>query len=450
MENNSNNFRKIPPHNREAEQAVIASLLIDERAIDKVIGIVDYPDFYDPSHQFIFKCIKNMQDKGKPVDVVTLVTELKDSDMLERIGGVEYLASLTEIVPNAANVESYAGTIREKSVLRSVITLSAEMSEKCYESGREVSEIVDEVEQKIFQLAENRLKADIVPIGEVVVSTFAALDNLYRRKEDISGLRTGYKDFDKITNGLQKSDLLILAGRPGMGKTAFALNLALNIAYENKQRGSVAIFSLEMSDQQLVQRLMSALAGVNSGKLRTGNFTMEEWQKLVGVAGELHDIRIFIDDTPSITSMELRAKCRRLKREHGLDLIVVDYLQLMGATKGESREQQISEISRNMKGLAKELNIPIIALSQLNRGVESRTDKRPLISDLRESGAIEQDADIIIFLYRDEVYNKENTPKPNIAEVIIAKHRNGPTGTVELYFEKEIMRFRDADTRSGY
>ena len=436
---------KVPPHNNEAEQAVLACLLIDDKVLDKVFSTLATEDFYHPAHRYIYSRILKLNEKNKPVDVVTLVSSISDDKELEKAGGIDYISSLVDIIPNSANVMSYATSVKDFSTLRALISLTSQISENCYDNSREVTDIVEEAEKQIFSLAEKKLKSDVQAIGGLINSTFEVLEKLYRRKDQLSGIDTGFTDLNKLTNGLQNSDLIIMAGRPGMGKTAFSLNVALNAS--SKADHSVAFFSLEMSSQQLVQRLLSAQAHIESNRLRSGRFSMEEWQQLATAAGGLNDLKLFIDDTPAISSMELRAKCRRLKREHGLDLVIVDYLQLMSATKGDNREQQISEISRSLKALAKELDIPIIALSQLNRGVESRPDKRPLISDLRESGAIEQDADVIIFLYRDEVYDK-NTTAPGQAEVIVAKHRNGPTDTVHLTFQKEYMEFKDiADKR---
>ncbi|WP_022851422.1 replicative DNA helicase [Limisalsivibrio acetivorans] len=440
-----NEIKRVPPHSKEAEQAVLASLLIDERAADKVMHTLTPSDFYHPQHQYIFSVLIKLHDEMKPKDIVTLASYLSDNNTLARAGGVEYISSLVEIIPNSANVGYYAGIIKEKSTLRQLIHLSADMTEMCYEQVDDIRDVVETAEKRIFELAEDKLKADVLAIGEHMHRTFEVLEKLYHRKEETTGVPSGFRDLDELTNGFQRSDLIIVAGRPGMGKTAFTLNLAMNATYRPKEQESftVAFFSLEMSSQQLVQRLLSAQAGVDSNKLRTGKFSMEEWQNLTAAAGELSELKLYLDDTPAINSLELRAKCRRLKREHGLDMVVVDYLQLMGSAKGtESREQQIAEISRSLKALAKELDIPIIALSQLNRGVENRPDKRPNISDLRESGAIEQDADLIVFLYRDEMYHKD-TAEPGVTEVIVAKHRNGSTGTVKLTFIKEYMLFKD-------
>ncbi len=432
-------MKRVPPHNKEAEQAVIASIFIDDKALDKVADKLRPEDFYVPSHQHLYSRILQLQEQGRPVDVVTVMGIMTDEE-LSKAGGVEYIASLVDIIPTSANVAHYAEIVRDRSTLRRLIGVAVEMTESCYEQPDNVAEVVENAEKRIFSLAEHKLKSDVEHIGVLMHETMDMLDKLFQRSDQLSGITTGFKDLNDITNGLQNSDLVIIAGRPAMGKTAFSLNIALNASYSDQK--SVAFFSLEMSSHQLAQRLLAAQAGVDSRKLRAGRFSMEEWQKLSGAAGILNEMKFFIDDTPSISTMELRAKCRRLKRQHGLDLIFVDYLQLMGATKGDNREQQISEISRSLKALAKEMDVPVIALSQLNRGVEQRQDKRPLVSDLRESGAIEQDADIIIFLYRDEVYN-ENTSEPGVAEVILAKHRNGPTGTVRLSFIKEYMLFKD-------
>lgn len=434
-------IKRVPPHNKEAEQAVLAAVLIDDQALDKVIDKIRAEDFYIPGHQYLYSRIIGLQEMGKPVDVVTLLGSMTDEE-ISKAGGVDYISSLVDILPSSANVAYYADTIRDKSVLRQLIGMAAEIAETCYDSDGAVEDIVESAEKRIFSLAEKKLNSNARSLGSLVPQTIEALDKLYNSKDVLSGVTTGFKDFNDITSGLQSSDLIIIAGRPGMGKTAFALNVALNAAYSSDKK-SVAFFTLEMSSQQLVQRLLSSTAQIESAKLRSGHFTSADWQKLAAVGNELSNIKFFLDDTPAINPLELRAKCRRIKREHGLDLVFVDYLQLMSSTKGDNREQQISDISRSLKALAKELDIPVVALSQLNRGVEQRQDKRPLISDLRESGAIEQDADIIIFLYRDEVYTKDKCARPGVAEVILAKHRHGATGDVDLAFISEYMQFRD-------
>jgi replicative DNA helicase len=434
-------IRRVPPHNKEAEQAVLASVLIDEQALDKVIDKLKPEDFYLPGHQYLFARVLKLQEMGKPVDAVTLLGSMTDEE-LTKAGGVDYVSSLVDILPSSANVAYYADTVRDKSVLRQLIGMAAEIAETCYGTDDIVEDVVESAEKRIFSLAEKKLNSNARSLGSLIPQTIDALDRLYKNKNVLSGVSTGFKDFNDITNGFQPSDLIIIAGRPGMGKTAFALNVALNAAYSDDSK-SVAFFTLEMSSQQLVQRLLSSTAQIESAKIRSGHFTMSDWQKLSSVGGELSKINFFLDDTPAINPLELRAKCRRLKREHGLDIVFVDYLQLMSSSRGDNREQQISDISRSLKALAKELDIPVVALSQLNRGVEQRQDKRPLISDLRESGAIEQDADLIIFLYRDEVYTKDKCLTPGVAEVILSKHRHGATGDVKLAFVKEYMQFRD-------
>jgi replicative DNA helicase len=438
----ASNSLKTLPYSAEAEQAVLASILLDNRSLDRVVHMINVDDFHVPYNRVIMDKILQLQEEGRVVDIVTLVDMLMTENIIDRAGVIEYVSGLINILPNAANIVHYATIVREKSLQRKLIERTTEIAELAYEFTGDVHELLDEAERKIFAVAESRIKGDIKPIGVVINSTFEIIDSLYHREDQITGTPTGFNDLDRITNGLQKSDLIIVAGRPGMGKTAFALNIGLNCCV--KYNKTVAMFSLEMSSSQLVQRLLSAEANIESQKLRTGRLTVEEWQKLAAVASELHDVNFYIDDTPAITVTEVRAKSRRIKRDKGLDLVIVDYLQLMSSSKGESREQQISEISRSLKALAKELEVPVIALSQLNRSVESRHDKRPIPSDLRESGAIEQDADLVIFLYRDEVYNKD-TKTPNVAEVIIAKHRNGPTGTIELAFLKQFTKFTDKE-----
>lgn len=432
---------KTPPSNIEVEQAVLACLLLDEKSIDKVATLLEIDDFYHPYHKIIYKTIVDLHNENKPLDVVTVVSKLGDRGELDKAGGIDYISTLVDIIPNASNLSYYANIAKEKALVRKLITVTSEISDKSYNFSGNLDELLDEAERNIFKIAEYKLKNDIKHIGPLISETFHTLESLYQKNEQIVGIPTGFIDLDKIIGGFQLSDFVIIAGRPGMGKTAFALNIAVNTAVKYKK--SVAIFSLEMSSGQLVQRLISSEAKINSTKLRNGKLSMDEWQGLASVGGLLSETKLFIDDTAAISALDLRAKCRRLKREHELDLIIVDYLQLMAGGKAENREQQISEISRNLKALAKELNIPVIALSQLNRSVESRSDKRPYPSDLRESGAIEQDADLILFLYRDEVYNKD-TKMPGVAEVIISKHRNGPTGIVPLAFLKEYTKFENA------
>lgn len=434
---------RTPPHSEEAERGVLSSILVDEKSIDRIIHLLNGDDFYFPANRVVWNSIVALVNDNKPVDIVTLASRLKETEMLQKAGGIEYISALVGIMPNAANIVYYANIVKDKALLRNLIKETGNIAEKCFTHVGEVSELLDEAEKNVFRIAEYKLKSEVQSIGIIVKDTFEMLEALYKKRDSITGVPTGYIDLDKMTNGFQKSDLIVIAGRPGMGKTAFALNIALNAA--SKYDKSIAVFSLEMSSGQLVQRLLASEARVESSKLRSGRLNMDEWTKLAEVAGRLNDYKIYIDDTPAISSLEIRAKCRRLKREGKLDLIIVDYLQLMSSAKGDNREQQISEMSRSLKALAKELNVPVIALSQLNRSVEGRNDKRPVPSDLRESGAIEQDADIIIFLYRDDFYNKESK-YPGIAEVIIAKHRNGPTGTVPLSFIKEFTKFENCES----
>ena len=436
---------KIPPNSLEAEQAILASLLIDERAIDRIVDIIEIDDFYHPYHQLIFSTLLALNNENKPLDLVTLISKLEDKGQLINAGGYEYISSLVDIIPNASNIVHYAEITKEKAILRKLINISSEMSEKSFNYSGDVNELLDEAERSIFKLAEYKLRNEIKPLSQLITEAFHSLETLYQSPGHLTGIPSDFIDIDKITNGFQQSDFIIIAGRPAMGKTAFALNIAMNAA--SKYKKPVAVFSLEMSAGQLVQRLIGSEARINSTKLKNGKLTMDEWQNLAAIGGKLSEAKLFIDDTAAITVMELRAKCRRIRREHGLDLVIIDYLQLMGGSRAENREQQISEISRSLKALAKELNIPIIALSQLNRSVESRADKRPYPSDLRESGAIEQDADLILFLYRDEIYNKD-TKFPGIAEIIISKHRNGPTGTVYLTFLKHFTRFENSAIES--
>lgn len=436
---------KTPPSSLEAEQAVLASLLIDERAIDRVIEIIEIDDFYHPYHQLIYSTLLELNNENKPLDLVTLVSKLEDKGQLINAGGYEYISSLVDIIPNASNIVHYAEIAKEKAILRKLINISTEMSEKAFNYSGDVNELLDMAERSIFKLAEYKLRNEIRPLSQLVTEAFHSLETLYQSPGHITGIPSDFIDLDNITNGFQPSDFIIIAGRPAMGKTAFALNIAINAA--SKYKKTVAVFSLEMSAEQLAQRLIGSEARISSTKLKNGKLTIDEWQSLAAIGGKLSEANLFIDDTPAITVMELRSKCRRIRREHGLDIVIIDYLQLMGGSRAENREQQISEISRSLKALAKELNIPIIALSQLNRSVESRADKRPYPSDLRESGAIEQDADLILFLYRDEIYNKD-TKFPGIAELIISKHRNGPTGTVYLTFLKHFTRFENSAIES--
>lgn len=432
---------KVPPQSLEAEQAVLASILMDNDALNVCIEHLKPDDFYKDAHKKIFQCMMELSEKSEPVDLVTLGTYLQNKNLLDQVGGASYLSHLVDNVPVASNVESYAKLVREKSLVRGLISAATEIVSDCYESQEDVSLLIDQAESKLFAISNQKEKKGFAAAKDLVVEGYKMIEKLFERKSHITGLATGFKDLDKKTGGLQKGDLVIIAGRPAMGKTAFALNLAVNTAKLNS--ASVAIFSLEMPREQLIMRMMTSEARIDNERIRKGDLHDTDWPQLTKAADILSQQKIFIDDQPAQTTFEIRAKSRRLAREHGLDLIIVDYLQLMrGATKTFSREQEISEISRSLKALAKELKVPVLALSQLNRSVESRDDKRPRTSDLRESGAIEQDADIISFVYRDVVYNQE-TVDQNVAEIILGKHRNGEIGTVRLAFLKEFTRFED-------
>ncbi len=439
-------INKIPPQNIDAEQSVLGAMLLNKEAVYKVMEILSPDDFYRDSHKLIYQAILQLVDKETPLDMITVSEQLRHNGTLEQVGGVSYIATLASIVPTAANVEHYARIVEEKALLRTLIQLSNRVSTMGYEGNEDVTSMLDAVEQSLSELANRRQTSAFTPINEVLIKTFEQVEQMAQNKGNITGVPTGFVDFDKLTCGLQKSDLIILAARPSMGKTTLGLMMALNAAVRAKI--PVAIFSLEMSKEQLVQRMLCAEAMVDQHKLRTGFLEQEDWNRLTEVAGYLADAPIYIDDTASISIRELRAKARRLQGEKGLGLIVIDYLQLMqGSRRIESRQQEIAEISRSLKGIAKELNVPVIALSQLSRAVEQRQDKKPIMSDLRESGSIEQDADLVMFIYRDEYYNPESDKK-GIAEIIIAKQRNGPIGSVELGFFKEYTKFVNLEKHS--
>ena len=434
---------KLPPQNLEAEQSVLGSILLKESSFGQVIESLKAEDFYSPAHQIIFNAMIALFEKNEPHDLVTLSNYLKDANTLSEIGGAAYLANLTSIVPVTTNITSYARIIRQKSVLRKLIEVNTDIAGRCYEEQGEIDQLVDEAEQAIFDIAGKKSGQNFTPLKDIIPAAFAKVEQLYKRKELITGVPTGYFEIDKMTAGLQPSDLIVLAGRPSMGKTAFAMNLAQHAALVEKT--GVAIFSLEMSKEQLTMRLLSSVGRIDSQRIRTGKLHDEDWPKLTRAVGMLTDAPLYIDDTPAISVLEVRSKVRRLASQHQIGMILVDYLQLMrGRSTSENRTQEISDISRSLKALAKEHNVPVLALSQLNRGLESRTDKRPMMADLRESGAIEQDADIICFIYRDEVYNKaEDNPERGTAEIIIGKQRNGPTGVVKLTFLKEFTMFEN-------
>lgn len=432
---------KLPPQNIEAEQSILGGVLIENDALNTVVEFLEDGDFYREAHQKIFNCMIALSEKSEPLDLITLTNELKKRKELEGIGGASYLASLVESVPTAANITYYAKIVKEKSILRKLISTATEIVTQSYQERKDLEDFLDEAEQAIFRISENQVRPAFYPIKEIVKESFKVIEQLYEKKELITGVPSGFKDLDKKTAGFQNADLIIVAGRPSMGKTALCLNIAQHAAITSKV--PTAIFSLEMSKEQLAIRMLCSEARVDSARLRSGFLNESDWPKLTMAAGALSDAPIFIDDSAAISVLELRAKARRLKADRGLGLVIVDYLQLMRGRSGvERREQEISEISRSLKALAKELDIPVLAISQLSRKAEDRPGRRPQLSDLRESGAIEQDADVIIFIYRDEVYNADSEQK-GTAEVIIGKQRNGPTGKVDLSFISEYTAFKD-------
>jgi len=431
---------KLPPQNLEAEQSVLGAILLDNEALLKALEIITPEDFYRDSHKKIFNAMIELFEKNEPIDLITLTDHLRMKDHLESIGGVSYLTSLVNFIPTAANVRHHARLIREKSLMRGLIRTATEIVSMVYEENMPADDLVDMAEKNIFAISDKRVKTSFSRLKDVIKDSFEMIESLYDRKEAITGVPSGFHDLDELTTGFQQGDLIIVGGRPSMGKTALALNIAQHVGVELGE--PVAIFSLEMSKRQLALRMLCSEAMVDSNRVRKGFIRKEDWHKLTSAAGKLAEAPIFIDDSSGISVLEMRAKARRLKMEHGLSLVIVDYLQLMkGKGNFERREQEISEISRALKGLAKELEVPVIALSQLNRGVEQRHDKRPTLADLRESGAIEQDADVILFLYRDEVYNKNSNDNRGKAEIIIAKQRNGPTATVNLTYLSHCTRF---------
>ncbi len=443
---------KMPPHSIEAEQAVLGGLMIDNNTWDQVADLVSESDFYRKDHRLIFRAIAMLAEEAQPFDAVTISEWLASHNELDNAGGLAYLGTLASNTPTAANIKAYAGIVRERAVLRQLIQVSTDIANAAYNpAGRTSAEILDEAEKKVFDIAEqgSRGRSGYQTVKDLLVKAVDRIDTLYQNQSAYTGIPTGFTDFDNMTSGLQNSDLIIIAGRPSMGKTSFAMNLVENAAIKNKT--PVAVFSMEMPGEQLVMRMMSSLGRIDQHKIRTGKLDEADWPRLTSAVGILNEAPIFIDDTPGLTPMEVRARARRIAREHGLGLIVIDYLQLMQGSSGnnENRATEISEISRALKGLAKELNVPVIALSQLNRSLEQRPNKRPIMSDLRESGAIEQDADLIIFIYRDEVYN-EDSPDKGTAEIIIGKQRNGPIGMTRLTFLGQYTRFENFIQSDGY
>ena len=448
----NNDITRIPPNDKEAEQAVLGAVFLSKDALTEAIEFIEPEDFYQHANQLIFQAMVNINENDDgPVDVVTIQDELNRANQLEDVGGLSYLANLANSVPTAANTAYYAKIVKQKSVLRSLINAATNIVNRSFDENEDLDSIIDQSEREIMDVSENRSHKGFRKISDVVKSSFAEIDKLYGQDTDVTGLSTGYKDLDSMTTGLHPDELIILAARPGVGKTAFALNLVENAAV--RDNATVAMFSLEMSAESLVNRMLCSTGSIDANALRTGQLNENQWDSLVVAMGSLSNTNVYIDDTPGVKMAEIRSKCRRLEKEEGkLDLVVVDYLQLIEGTGQENRQQEVSVISRNMKKLAKELHVPIIALSQLSRGVEARQDKRPMLSDIRESGSIEQDADIVSFLYRDDYYRDEDedgNSEPQDqedqdvgeVEVIIAKNRSGPRGTAKLLFVKSYNKF---------
>ncbi|MCS7283293.1 MAG: replicative DNA helicase [Anaerolineae bacterium] len=435
---------KTIPCDIEAEEAVLGALLIDPDALYRVAPFLRPEDFYLQKHGWIYEAILALHDRREPVDYITLRNELEARGLLEEIGGPAYIARLMDAVPTAINVEAYGRIVEAAAIRRRLLAAASDIAQLAYQEGRDIGEVLDRAEQLLFTISQRRVTRDLVPIEEIVRQYYDRIEYLYEHRGEPLGVPTGFIDLDRLLGGLQKSDLIIVAARPGVGKTSFCLSIARNAARLGKH---VAIFSLEMSAEQVVQRLVSAETGIDAQRLRLGLLREEEWPLFVHATGVLAQLPIFIDDTPAISALQLRTKARRIHAEYGLDLIVVDYLQLMTAdVRVENRVQEVSYISRMLKSLARELDVPLVAVSQLSRAVEQRTDKRPVLADLRESGSLEQDADVVLFIYREEMY-KPDTEKQHIADIIVAKHRNGPTGVVQLFFRQQLAQFLDAETR---
>ena len=439
---------KLPPHSIEAEQSVLGGILLDTSAWDKVTDLLNETDFYRGEHRLIWRHIGRLNEQARPVDVITLAESLESNGELDKAGGLSYLGSLAQNVPSAANIGRYAEIVRERAIMRKLVEVGSEIATSAYNpSGRDAGQLLDEAESKVMQIAEqgDRGKQGFISIPPLLTQVVERIETLYGREDasEVTGTATGFADLDRMTSGLQPGDLVIVAGRPSMGKTAFSINIAENVALEGKP---VAIFSMEMGGAQLAMRMIGSVGRLNQHSLRTGRLEDDDWSRMTHALGLLNDAPIFIDETPGLNALELRSRARRLHRQHnGLGLVVIDYIQLMSSPAGkgsENRATEISEISRSLKSLAKELQVPVIGLSQLNRSLEQRPNKRPVMSDLRESGAIEQDADLILFIYRDQVYNPD-TPDKNMAEIIIGKQRNGPIGTVRLTFRGEFTRFEN-------
>ena len=432
-------LKRILPHSMEAEQSVIGSMIMDREAIVVASELITGDDFYNKQYGILFETMVELNDKGYPVDIVTLQDKLKEKDVPAEVSSLEFVRDLITAVPTSANIKYYANIVAEKATLRRMIRLNEDIANTCYAGKEKLDYILEDTEKRVFQLVQRKNTEDFTPIRQVVMNAMDRVEAASRNKGSVTGIPTGFLDLDYRTAGMQPSDLVLIAARPSMGKTAFVLNIAQHVAF--KQNKTVAIFSLEMSKEQLVNRMFSLESNIDAQNLRTGQLNDEEWEKLIETAGVIGKSNLFIDDTPGISVSELRSKCRKLKLEKNLSMIIIDYLQLMsGSGRSESRQQEISDISRSLKAIARELSVPVLALSQLSRAVEQRSDHRPMMSDLRESGAIEQDADVVMFIYRDDYYNHE-TEKKDIAEIIIAKQRNGPIGTVELAWIPKYTKF---------
>jgi len=436
---------RMAPHSLEAEEAVLGSVLIDPESLFRVLPFLSPGDFFIVKNQWIWESILGLHERREPIDFLTVCEELERREQLAEVGGQAYISHLINVVPTAIHAEGYGRIVEQTSIRRRLLTAASDIAQLAYEEAQEVDEVIDRAEQALFGVSERRVSRELVPIAEIIRSYYARIEYLYEHRGEPLGVPTGFVDLDRLMGGLQRSDLIIIAARPGVGKTSLMLSLGLHASRRIHQR--VAIFSLEMSNEQVVQRLVSQETGIDSQRLRLGDLHEDEWPLFVEASSALSSASLFVDDTPSISALQLRTKARRLHAEHGLDLIIVDYLQLMtGDMRSENRVQEISYISRSLKGLARELNVPVLAASQLSRAVEQRSDKRPMLSDLRESGSIEQDADVVMFIYRDDMYD-QTSERRNVAEIIVAKHRNGPTGSVELYFRNHLAQFVNAARR---
>ena len=440
---------RIPPQNLEAEQSILGGLMLDREALDQIGDVVAVSDFYKPSHQKIYEAIKELHTKNQPIDIITVTNILQSNNDLEGIGGPDYLIGLLDKTISSANISTHAKIVREKALLRRLISTSSGLIDRAYSNEFvDIESFIDQAETEIFKVGENKSQTGLVGSMDIVKASIQKIEELYKRKAEVTGIATGFTELDKMTSGLHPGELTIIAARPSMGKTAFSLNLAQHIVL--RQKKTVAYFSLEMGKEAMMMRMLAAESKVSMSEIRNGRIPDSAWPKLINSASLLSEAPLFLDDTSGISPFEIRSRARRLKAEHGLDLIIIDYLQLMDLKqKVESRERAVSEISKSLKAISKELQIPVIALAQLNRGVEGRSDRRPMLSDLRESGSIEQDADVIMMLYRDDYYDKDDADKQGHAEVIIGKQRNGATGTVKLRFDAKFARFRDAEGGEG-